>query len=72
MKAFNIRWDADPTIAQSLPKEIDIPRKVKIKGVDAISRYVSDQTGYSHMGFAIKYAPSELRQYEKRCRIANE
>jgi len=72
VKAFNIRWDADSITAQSLPKEINIPRKVKFKGVKGISQYVSDQTGYPHMGFAIKYTPSELRAYEKRCRITNE
>lgn len=70
MKATNIRWAADPDIARNLPSEIEIPRKVRMQGVDAISRFVSNQTGYSHLGFAIRYTQSELKQHERRLRLS--
>ena len=66
MKAFNIRWNAPETIKSQLPKEIEIPRQYK--NVEAISQYVSDQTGYSHLGFAIKYTPSEIKEHERKAK----
>ena len=68
MKAFSIRWDCHiPSIRDSLPKEIEIPKSCKT--VDQISNYVSEQTGYSHLGFAIKYTPSEIRAHERKCKF---
>ena len=67
MKAFNIRWDAPEPIRSQLPKEIEIPKQYK--NVEAISRYVSDQTGYSHLGFAIKYTTSEIKAHERKCKF---
>lgn len=63
MKAFNIRWNADKRISESLPKEIDIPKKYKT--VDQISDYVTSIGGYSHLGFAIKYTKSEIREHQR-------
>ena len=67
MKAFNIRWNADMRISESLPHEIEIPSKCKT--VDQISDYVTSIGGCSHMCFAIKYTPSEIREHERKCKF---
>jgi len=67
MKAFNIRWNADKRISQSLPQEIEIPKKCKT--TDQISDYVSSIGGCSHLGFAIKYTPSEIREHQRKCKF---
>lgn len=72
MKAFNIRWAvSDPYILETLPKVIDIPKKVIKKDsegmidVNSISNYVCSVTGYSHLGFAIDYETDKKKRRNK-------
>ncbi len=51
MKATNIKWDTDGENV-TLPTEIEIPDGMTDE--DEISDYLSDQTGFCHMGFYIK------------------
>lgn len=53
MKATNIIWDTDgdQDILESLPTEIEIPDDMTDE--EEISDYISDVTGYCHMGFAL-------------------
>lgn len=62
MKAINIKWDVtdgaeDMTqeeineILESLPTEIDIPEGMTDE--DEISDYLSDETGFCHLGFEL-------------------
>lgn len=62
MKAINIEWDVtdgaeDMTqeeineILESLPTEIDIPEGMTDE--DEISDYLSDETGFCHLGFEL-------------------
>lgn len=48
--AVNIKWDTDG-------EKIDLPNKIEIPkdliDVDAISDYITDQTGFCHAGFDI-------------------
>lgn len=51
MKAINIKWDVDyEEELEDLPTEIDIPNNI---GIDAISDYISDVTGFCHYGFEL-------------------
>lgn len=55
MKATNIQWDAD---CDELPTEIEIPKDfISENGEvdeDAVSDYISDETGFCHYGFEIE------------------
>lgn len=56
MKAINIRWDIDEEDfdeeLDALPEEIEIPDDlVQQEDEDAISDYITDQTGFCHLGF---------------------
>lgn len=55
MKAINIKWntDGDLEVLKTLPTEIIIPDEVAQDGEDAISDYISDQTGFCHYGYEI-------------------
>lgn len=48
MKAINIKWDTDGEDV-SLPTEIEIPEGMEDE--DEISDFLSDETGFCHMGF---------------------
>lgn len=48
MKAINIKWDTDGEDVL-LPAEIEIPEGMEDE--DEISDFLSDETGFCHMGF---------------------
>lgn len=52
MKAYDIQWDTDGEEVY-LPTEMEIPDEVAKEGEDAISDYLSDQTGFCHTGFML-------------------
>ena len=53
MKAINIDWDVDHIEElETLPKEIIIPDG--IEDLEDISDYISDKTGFCHLGFDIE------------------
>ena len=60
MKATNIQWDTDgkQEVFDELPTEIEIPKDFISKNgeVDenAVSDYISDETGFCHYGFVIE------------------
>lgn len=50
--AVNIQWDVDEEEdLKELPQKIEIPNNIVRYGDDAISDYISDFTGFCHMGF---------------------
>ncbi len=51
MKATHIKWDTDGEIIQ-LPTEIELPDGMTDE--DEISDYISDVTGFCHVGFCIE------------------
>lgn len=51
MKAVNIAWDVDDEEDVALPEEIDIPDGMTDE--DEISDYLSEVTGYCHLGFTL-------------------
>lgn len=59
MKAFNIQWDVDrKKDLKFLPKEIVIPDDIAYNengdvDEEAISDYLSNETGFCHYGFEI-------------------
>lgn len=64
MKAVNIRWDTSDGNGNDepvdLPTEMDIPDTV-VEGLssreevlDAVSDWLSDETGFCHFGFELK------------------
>ena len=54
-RAVDIEWDADGH-EDELPKEIVIPWYVLKNGTEAVSDYISEQTGFCHKGFRlVKY-----------------
>lgn len=58
VRAINIEWDTDgdETVVEDLPREIDIPDEVMARldeDEDAVSDYVSEQTGFCHYGFEL-------------------
>lgn len=60
MKIFasNIKWDTDGdvTVFKQLPQEIEIPENVyKEDDDDAISDYISNETGFCHGGFELNF-----------------
>ena len=52
MKAINILWDTDGEEV-NLPNEIEIPDSVDKEDDDEISDYLSDITGFCHLGFEL-------------------
>jgi hypothetical protein len=53
MKAINIEWAVDDkSELWDLPTEIEIPEDIEGDD-DAISDYLSDMTGYCHLGFSL-------------------
>ena len=53
MKAINIDWDVDHIEElETLPKEIIIPDG--IEDLEDISDYISDKTGFCHLGFELE------------------
>ena len=62
MKAINIQWDTDGDneVLEMLPTEIEIPEKIledcdgEEEIAEAISDYISDETGFCHYGFEIE------------------
>lgn len=53
MKAINIQWDVDcEEELEGLPQEIVIPPYISEEG-DAISDYITEQTGFCHKGFQL-------------------
>ena len=52
MKAINILWDTDGEEV-NLPDEIEIPDWVDKEDDDEISDYLSDTTGFCHLGFEL-------------------
>lgn len=74
MKAVNIDWDVDEIEdLDYLPTEIEIPKR--LKEIEEISDYISDETGFCHKGFKIieeregYYMSNEIC---KGCRYNNE
>ena len=58
MKAINIKWDVEfLEDLKTLPAEIEIPDWMTDE--DEISDYITDATGYCHMGFDIVETESE-------------
>ena len=64
--AYNIEWDTDndKAIFNQLPKEIEIPEKVRkeyedYQDEDIISDYLSDYTGFCLFGFDLKVVDDE-------------
>ena len=53
MKATNIIWDTDGEDVD-LPTEIQLPPGMTDE--DEISDYISDMTGFCHMGFELEEA----------------
>lgn len=59
MKAYNIEWDCPKSVIGDLPTEIEIPSEIledcedEDEINDAISDYISDETGFCHYGFLI-------------------
>ncbi len=53
MKAINIKWDTDgnSVLFADLPTEIEIPDKTTDE--DEISDFISDKTGFCHLGFGL-------------------
>lgn len=51
MRATNIIWDTDGEDV-SLPTEIEIPNGIFYE--DDISDYITDMTGFCHMGFNVE------------------
>ena len=53
--AKNIVWDTDgeDPLALGLPDRLPIPEKVAEEGDDAISDYITQETGFCHKGFEI-------------------
>ena len=78
MKAINIEWDKEDT-SVDLPSEIEIPEgfmaKVRAEHhtesyitryrnvTEAISEYVTNETGFCHMGFEIETSRKDAIQY---------
>ena len=52
MKAINILWDTDGEEV-NLPNEIEIPDWIDKEDDDEISDYLSDTTGFCHLGFEL-------------------
>ena len=57
MKAINIIWDTDGENVR-LPNEIEIPNTMI--ELDAISDYITDETGFCHKGFELDYDGMEI------------
>lgn len=53
MKAVNIKWDVDEDmeLLEELPTAIEIPEGMADEG--EISDYLSDVTGFCHMGYVL-------------------
>jgi hypothetical protein len=55
MKAVNIQWDVDDIRdLEFLPTEIELPDNIDLEDEDAISDYLSDETGFCHKGFELE------------------
>lgn len=61
MKATHIQWDVDcKEDLKRLPKEIEIPDEIiedledRDDIIDAVSDYISDETGFCHRGFRLE------------------
>lgn len=55
MRAINIKWVVDEDMSKdeiNLPNEIEIPKDSEYDE-DAISDYISDETGFLHEGFEL-------------------
>lgn len=54
MRAINIEWDTDGNqeVFEDLPKEIEIPEWMTDE--DQISDYLTDKTGFCHLGFVLE------------------
>lgn len=53
MKATNINWDVDnEEDLETLPTEIELPKGMTNE--DEISDYISDKTGFCHLGFVLE------------------
>lgn len=53
MKATNINWDVDnEEDLETLPTEIELPKGMTNE--DEISDYISDKTGFCHLGFILE------------------
>ena len=50
MKAINIDWDVEDDV-DFLPNEIEIPSGMTDE--DEISDYITDKTGFCHLGFEL-------------------
>lgn len=58
LKATQIQWDVDcPEELDDLPNEIIIPERIHPDDDDAISDYISEQTGFCHKGFVLENTP---------------
>lgn len=57
MKAINIIWDTDGENV-TLPNEIEIPNTMI--ELEAISDYITDETGFCHKGFELDYNGMEI------------
>ncbi|MCM1121174.1 MAG: hypothetical protein NC416_01185 [Eubacterium sp.] len=53
MKAINIEWDTDEDmdLLSELPTEIEIPEDITDE--EEISDYLSNETGFCHIGFEL-------------------
>ena len=73
MKATNIIWDTDGENVM-LPSEIEIPEGMIDE--DEISDYISDMTGFCHMGFCLSVGlctfPNDDKDYCKYFEVPKE
>lgn len=71
MRATNIIWDVDnKEDLEFLPTEIELP--VGMIDEDEISDYISDETGFCHMGFELEFTIQEKEQIKITMNKFNE
>lgn len=60
LRVYDIKWDTDNDFStlRLLPSEIAVPENVERlfeENEDAISDYISEQTGFCHFGYKVSY-----------------
>lgn len=69
MRAVNIKWDTDgdQDAFDSLPQEIQVPKGMAYEDIED---YLSDQTGFCHLGFDV-YPDKDILEIEAKDLQAN-
>jgi len=70
--AKNIAWDTDgaPSSELGLPDRILIPPAIAKEGEEAISDYITQETGFCHYGFEIENVPKERDIHKNKAKPA--